>query len=292
MCVQHPDPPLAFARVTARSLRPPAPGAGPGGAAAATAVGGRCGAGGCQGPPAAPATSTPGCCMQQKQQQQEQQPGVSQGETAPCETGGSTGASGYCEAAGVLSTQDGVRQEQEQEQDSGQGRGLGGCGGAGLGCAAAGSGGAANAHAGASDGASEGPAHASTTSSVPTTTATATNATTSMAGLSWELPPGVSRNDCLYVWVGPCGSGSSSAQQVLQLTHNAADWLSYDPAAPDGGVAGGLSDETRRLLKRRNFMVEKTRQANIVGILVGDEGAVGRESVCGARSGSCNCCGC
>ncbi len=239
-------------------------------------MGGGCGGGRCQSKPAAAATSSAGCCVQQQQEQQ--QPGESQGQTAPSEAGGTAVAGGCFRAAeSGLSTQDGMRQEQQQEQQrSEQGCGLGSCNGAGAGCAAAGSGEAASTRAGAGEGASEGPGPTSTTTSNPTT---ATNATTSMAGLSWELPPGASRDDCLYVWVGPCGSGgsSSSAQQVLQLTHNAADWLSYDPAAPDGGVAGGLSDETRRLLKRRNFMVEKTRQANIVGILVG--------SGCGAGMG-------
>ncbi|KXZ56090.1 hypothetical protein GPECTOR_2g972 [Gonium pectorale] len=94
-----------------------------------------------------------------------------------------------------------------------------------------------------------------------------------MAGLCWSLPPGAARPDCLYVWVGPEGS---SGQQVLQLTHSACEWLSYDPAeAGAGAVRRGLADETRRLHKRRNFVVEKARAANIVGLLVGTLGSAG-----------------
>ncbi len=94
-----------------------------------------------------------------------------------------------------------------------------------------------------------------------------------MAGLTWTLPPGARRQDCLYVWIGP---HSSSAEQVLQLTHSTCEWLSYDPAE-GGPVRQGLSDDTRRLLKRRNFMVEKARAANIVGLLVGPGRGGGRE---------------
>ncbi|KAG2484510.1 hypothetical protein HYH03_016653 [Edaphochlamys debaryana] len=94
-----------------------------------------------------------------------------------------------------------------------------------------------------------------------------------LAGLAWSLPPGSSRGSCLHVWVGPEGS---SAQQVLQLTHSTAEWLSYDPAeGAEGRVREGLADDTRRLLKRRNFLVEKARAANIVGILVGTLGTGG-----------------
>ncbi|GLI68211.1 hypothetical protein VaNZ11_012555 [Volvox africanus] len=93
-----------------------------------------------------------------------------------------------------------------------------------------------------------------------------------MVGLCWSLPPGISRRDCLYVWVGPYGS---SAHQVLQLTHSTCEWLSYDPGEEGGAVRQGLSDGTRRLLKRRNFLVERVRSANIVGLLVGTLGSAG-----------------
>ncbi|PNH08060.1 Diphthamide biosynthesis protein 2 [Tetrabaena socialis] len=99
-----------------------------------------------------------------------------------------------------------------------------------------------------------------------------------MAGLTWELPGGVERRDCLHVWVGPSGS---SAQQVLQMTHSTCQWLSYDPAE-GGSVRAGISDDTRRLLKRRNFAVEKARAANIVGILVGTLGSAGFRDVIAA----------
>ncbi|GIL79542.1 hypothetical protein Vretimale_12223 [Volvox reticuliferus] len=99
-----------------------------------------------------------------------------------------------------------------------------------------------------------------------------TPCTCRMVGLCWSLPPGVSRRDCLYVWVGPYGS---SAHQVLQLTHSTCEWLSYDPAEGGGAARQGLSDDTRRLLKRRNFLVEKVRSASIIGLLVGTLGSAG-----------------
>ncbi|GIL52269.1 hypothetical protein Vafri_8184 [Volvox africanus] len=99
-----------------------------------------------------------------------------------------------------------------------------------------------------------------------------TPCTCRMVGLCWSLPPGVSRRDCLYVWVGPYGS---SAHQVLQLTHSTCEWISYDPGEEGGAVRQGLSDDTRRLLKRRNYLVERVRNANIVGLLVGTLGSAG-----------------
>lgn len=54
---------------------------------------------------------------------------------------------------------------------------------------------------------------------------------------------------------------------MLQLTHSAARWLRVCPAS--GAVSAGLADATARILKRRYYLVERARQASIVGILVG-----------------------
>ncbi|KAG2430011.1 hypothetical protein HYH02_013839 [Chlamydomonas schloesseri] len=247
-------PPFVYAHITARSLRPAAranakvaargcgsaaaPGSGTGQAAgdgvasasAAVAAGG-CGAAACCAVGSGTVTEQPGAAASSR-------PEAPEGDAAASTTGGGCGG-GTCGRTDVPA---------------------GGCGGGGA------------------------PSTASSCivvapdSSGPSSTSTST----SMVGLSWALPAGAARADCLYVWVGPSGEGASS-HTVLQMTHSSCEWLSYDPATAStataadgtaGGTAGGgdvqrgVSEETRRLLKRRNFLVEKARAANIVGILV------------------------
>lgn len=83
------------------------------------------------------------------------------------------------------------------------------------------------------------------------------------AGLCWRLPAGVTLDTCLLLWLGPLDSPTLTQ---LQLTHNSHNWAMFDPAS--GVFQTGLSPEMSRLLKRRYFLVEKAREASIVGLLV------------------------
>lgn len=117
----------------------------------------------------------------------------------------------------------------------------------------------------------------------------------SLAGYEWLLPAGVAVQDCGLAWVG---APDAPALLQLQLTYSACPWAVLDPAllppaaggssgggaegsgaaaADDAAAAGcgalteGLPLEISRALRRRYFLVEKARDANIVGILVSDE---------------------
>lgn len=94
-----------------------------------------------------------------------------------------------------------------------------------------------------------------------------------IAGYSWKLPEIHNANkseDYRFIWIG---FPEAPALKQLQLTHSTAPWLLLDPST--GTITEGLPLETSRLLRRRYFLVEKARQANIMGILVGTLGAAG-----------------
>ncbi len=79
---------------------------------------------------------------------------------------------------------------------------------------------------------------------------------------------------------------------MLQLTHSDCEWLAFQPppaaspaaaaagnaqteaeaaaavAGPSGRLVEGLVADTARLIKRRAYLVERARGANIIGILV------------------------
>ena len=93
-----------------------------------------------------------------------------------------------------------------------------------------------------------------------------------VAGNSWRLPADLDESDCAMVWFGSAGA---AALQVLQLAYSSCDWICCEPASDnDRGdntsltCMEGLAVGTQALLKRRYFLVEKAKQANIVGILV------------------------
>ena len=109
-----------------------------------------------------------------------------------------------------------------------------------------------------------------------------------LAGYEWQLPAGVAVQDCGLAWVG---APDAPALLQLQLTYSACPWAVLDPAllpAAAGGSAEGeaaaaaaaecsaltegLPLEISRALRRRYFLVEKARDANIVGILVSGSG--------------------
>ncbi|KAF2321959.1 hypothetical protein GH714_004845 [Hevea brasiliensis] len=89
-----------------------------------------------------------------------------------------------------------------------------------------------------------------------------------IGGLIWELPNGHRMEDYLLVWVG----SSNSAFANVVLTFNGCEIVRYD--ALENRLVTDLSQQ-RRILKRRYYLVEKAKDANIVGILVGTLGVAG-----------------
>ncbi|MED6211609.1 hypothetical protein PIB30_075401 [Stylosanthes scabra] len=84
----------------------------------------------------------------------------------------------------------------------------------------------------------------------------------SMGGLIWKLLDGQSIDDYLLFWIGI----ENSAFANVVLTFNGCEIVRYD--ATENRVVTDLSQQ-RRILKRRYYLVEKAKDANIVGILVG-----------------------
>ncbi|GAB4815342.1 hypothetical protein N2152v2_002388 [Parachlorella kessleri] len=94
----------------------------------------------------------------------------------------------------------------------------------------------------------------------------------SLAGYHWQLQEGTSTSDCCLVWVG---SVEAPALLQLQMTFNSCQWAVFDSQGPPAGLQEGLPLQVSRALRRRYFLVEKARVANIVGILVGTLGVAG-----------------
>ncbi|KAK9814668.1 hypothetical protein WJX72_009496 [[Myrmecia] bisecta] len=76
--------------------------------------------------------------------------------------------------------------------------------------------------------------------------------------------------DCAMLWLGP---DDAPALLLLQLTYNSCHWIMFDPAAQCWQE--GLPTEISRTLRKRYYLVEKAKNANIVGILVGTLGVAG-----------------
>lgn len=90
------------------------------------------------------------------------------------------------------------------------------------------------------------------------------------AALTWQLPNEAALEEAAVVWVG---DGKASTLKSLQLAHASATWFVLDPVTMQW--QHGVADDLRRTLQRRYFLVEKARNANIVGILVGTLGVAG-----------------
>ncbi|XP_019093205.1 PREDICTED: diphthamide biosynthesis protein 2-like [Camelina sativa] len=90
----------------------------------------------------------------------------------------------------------------------------------------------------------------------------------SLGGLTWDLPEGSKIEDYLLFWIG----SDSSAFANVVLTFNGCDIVRYD-AEEDSLVTEFY--QQRRILMRRYYLVEKAKDANIVGILVGTLGVAG-----------------
>ena len=76
--------------------------------------------------------------------------------------------------------------------------------------------------------------------------------------------------DVTLVWFG---SSLSPAKEELMLTYNGYSWISVHPI--DGQIEHGLPRKIDQTLRKRYYLVEKARNASIVGILVGTLGAAG-----------------
>ncbi|XP_065866064.1 uncharacterized protein [Euphorbia lathyris] len=89
-----------------------------------------------------------------------------------------------------------------------------------------------------------------------------------IGGLILDLPTGCRLEDFLLLWVG----SNNSAFSNVVLTFNSCEIVRYD--ADEDRLVTDLS-ESRRILKRRYYLVEKAKDANVVGILVGTLGVAG-----------------
>ncbi|KMT00943.1 hypothetical protein BVRB_9g222090 [Beta vulgaris subsp. vulgaris] len=89
-----------------------------------------------------------------------------------------------------------------------------------------------------------------------------------IGGLTWSLSHGQQIEDYLIFWIGPENSAFSNAV----LTFNACEIVRYDPE--EKCLITNISQMTR-ILKRRYYLVEKAKDANMVGIVVGTLGVAG-----------------
>ncbi|KAG0490509.1 hypothetical protein HPP92_007372 [Vanilla planifolia] len=89
-----------------------------------------------------------------------------------------------------------------------------------------------------------------------------------LGGLAWSVPTGHQLEDYLILWIG----AEDSAFANILLTFNSCEIVRYDAKRRQL-----LNDfpQQRRILKRRYYLVEKAKDANIVGILVGTLGVDG-----------------
>eukprot|EP00884_Botryococcus_braunii_P018631 jgi/Botrbrau1/5451/Bobra.27_1s0004.3 len=92
----------------------------------------------------------------------------------------------------------------------------------------------------------------------------------SVGALVWQLPAGIPISDCVLFWLGP---DDVAVREQLQMTLRPRKWVRYDPTS--GTLAEGVPRQVEQTLRRRAFLLEKARTANIVGIVVGTLGVAG-----------------
>ncbi|GAA5856694.1 hypothetical protein JCM9279_000303 [Rhodotorula babjevae] len=81
----------------------------------------------------------------------------------------------------------------------------------------------------------------------------------------YTLPDGVDKDECALLWIG----GESLALNNVLLVHGRCRVWSYDPATAQARLESG---RTNRMLMRRYATVEKAKDADVIGILVGTLG--------------------
>ncbi|GBG78301.1 hypothetical protein CBR_g26331 [Chara braunii] len=89
-----------------------------------------------------------------------------------------------------------------------------------------------------------------------------------LGGLTWSLPEGRNITDYVLAWIGPEGPALTN----WMLTYNSCKFVRYDP---DTRELIENVQECSRVLKRRYYLVERAKDASIVGIVVGTLGAAG-----------------
>ncbi|XP_019227139.1 PREDICTED: diphthamide biosynthesis protein 2 isoform X2 [Nicotiana attenuata] len=94
------------------------------------------------------------------------------------------------------------------------------------------------------------------------------NAPYRIGGLTWSLPVGHRMEDYLLFYVG---SDDSAFANIL-MTYNTCETVRYD--ATEDLLVNDFSQQ-KRILKRRYFLIEKAKDASIIGILVGTLGVAG-----------------
>ena len=96
-----------------------------------------------------------------------------------------------------------------------------------------------------------------------------------VAGQRFVLPPGVvDRERCAFVWVG--GGESAALTQALATLHGRCRSVAQaDPATSALSAEATGSAQVGRVIKRRRFLIEKAREARVVGIVAGTLGVAG-----------------
>ena len=96
-----------------------------------------------------------------------------------------------------------------------------------------------------------------------------------VAGQRFVLPPGVvDRERCAFVWVG--GGESAALTQALATLHGRCRGVAQvDPATSALSAEATGSAQVGRVIKRRRFLIEKAREARVVGIVAGTLGVAG-----------------
>ncbi|GAB2260791.1 hypothetical protein Droror1_Dr00011646 [Drosera rotundifolia] len=89
-----------------------------------------------------------------------------------------------------------------------------------------------------------------------------------IGGLTWSLPLGHKIEDFLLFWIGP----ESAAFTNVVLRFNNCKIVRYD--ATNDHLVTDLYQQ-RKILKQRYYLVEKAKDANMVGVLVGTLGVAG-----------------
>lgn len=99
-------------------------------------------------------------------------------------------------------------------------------------------------------------------------------------GMTWQLPAGVAFADCALVWVGGANAALLRLLMSLPLLPDGAPMTCarFDPATREWEASASQAAEAARVLKRRYYLVERARQASIVGLVAGTLGVSGFRS--------------
>uniref|UniRef100_A0A0A9EKK5 Diphthamide biosynthesis protein 2 n=1 Tax=Arundo donax TaxID=35708 RepID=A0A0A9EKK5_ARUDO len=90
----------------------------------------------------------------------------------------------------------------------------------------------------------------------------------SLGGLTWDISAEVKMEDYLIFWIGQ----DNSAFANIVLTFNKCEIVRYDAIANQQFID---VSHLMKIVRRRYYLVEKAKDANIIGILVGTLGVAG-----------------